>query len=265
MDLLFARRAEAGATLFVITHDVGLRSVVRGSSPWRTGASFRTGRRRELAWRLALRDLRRAGSGLMLLALCLFLGTAALGGIGSLSASMLAALDAQGRQMLGGDLELRVSQRRATIEEGAAFAEAGAVSEAITMRAMAEPEMARACADRPEGRGCALAAGRPVRAGAGRAGPAAARGGGGDRAGAGRSAGGEAGRSYRVGATRLRIIGTVAEEPDQLGGGFTLGPRVLVDMATLEATAVLQPGSLYESRYRLALPAGANPRRWASG
>ncbi len=62
-----------------------------------------------LAWRLALRDLRRGGRGLLLLALCLFLGTAALAGIGSLSASIIAALDAQGRTMLGGDLEMRVS------------------------------------------------------------------------------------------------------------------------------------------------------------
>ena len=38
-----------------------------------------------IAWRLALRDLRRGGRGLLLLVLCLFLGTAALAGIGSLS------------------------------------------------------------------------------------------------------------------------------------------------------------------------------------
>ena len=68
-----------------------------------------------LAWRLAWRDLRRGGRGLVLLALCLFLGSAALAGIGSLSASMLAALDANGRAMLGGDVELAVSQRRATV------------------------------------------------------------------------------------------------------------------------------------------------------
>ena len=56
------------------------------------------------ALRLALRDLRRGGRGLRLLALCLFLGTAALAGIGSLSSSLLAAIDKQGRSMLGGDV-----------------------------------------------------------------------------------------------------------------------------------------------------------------
>ena len=64
-----------------------------------------------LAWRLALRDLRAGGRGLWLLALCLFLGTAALAGIGSLASSILAALDDQGRTVLGGDLQMRVSQR----------------------------------------------------------------------------------------------------------------------------------------------------------
>ena len=76
-----------------------------------------------IAWRLALRDLRRGGRGLLLLALCLFLGTAALAGIGSLSSSILAALDDQGRTVLGGDLQMRAPLRHAhlqiTAEHGA--------------------------------------------------------------------------------------------------------------------------------------------------
>lgn len=89
-----------------------------------------------IAWRLALRDLRRGGRGLVLLVACLFLGTAALAGIGSLAASMIAALDANGRQILGGDVEFTVSQRRATVAELAAFAEAGRVSETVSLRGM---------------------------------------------------------------------------------------------------------------------------------
>ena len=91
------------------------------------------------AWRLALRDLRAGGRGLWLLLICLFLGTAALAGIGSLSASITGALDAQSRQLLGGDLELRVSQRRATVEENAAFASFGRTSETIAVNTMAQP------------------------------------------------------------------------------------------------------------------------------
>ena len=205
------------------------------------------------AWRLAWRDLRRGGRGLALLALCLFLGTAALAGIGSLSASILGSLDARGREMLGGDVELTVSQRRAGIEEGAAFARAGRVAEVVSLRAMADagagpvlvdlrgvddawPLVGRfrlapgALAPRPHGAEIAIA-------------PALA-----DRLGV------RVGDRLRVGRASLRVVGLIAEEPDRLGAGFALGPPVLVDMAGLDLTQAIQPGSLYESRYRFVLP-----------
>jgi len=213
-----------------------------------------------IAWGLALRDLRRGGRGLLLLAISLFLGTAALGGIGSLSASLIGALDAQGRQILGGDLELTVSQRRATVEEAAAFASAGRVSATVAMRAMADrgrdpvlvdlrgvddawPLVGQlrlapgAIAARPHGNEIAIA-------------PALA-----DRLGVG------VGGTLRLGAATMRVIGLIANEPDRLGAGFTLGPPVLVDMAGLDATQLVQPGSLYESHYRVALaePGKAKP------
>jgi putative ABC transport system permease protein len=207
-------------------------------------------------WRLALRDLRGGGRGLWLLALCLFLGTAALGGIGSLSASIIGALDTQSRAILGGDLEMRVSQRRATVEEGAAFADAGLTSETVRTRAMAETL---------DGRGTTLIALKAVddrwpMVGRFRAAPGV------------RPHGLEAaiapalaerlrvhvGDSIRIGTARMRVTGLIAEEPDVLGEGFNLGPTVLIDIAGLDATGVIQPGSLYESRYRLKLAPGAD-------
>lgn len=207
-----------------------------------------------IAWRLALRDLRRGGRGLVLLVACLFLGTAALAGIGSLAASMIAALDANGRQILGGDVEFTVSQRRATVAELAAFAEAGRVSETVSMRAMLRkradtPAMlidlrgtdaawplvgrfrlaAGALSGRPQGREIAIAAAAADRLGV------------------------KPGDRVRLGSAWLRVIGIIAEEPDRLGAGFTLGPPALVDLAGLDATALVQPGSLYESHYRIAL------------
>ncbi|WP_010216353.1 ABC transporter permease [Sphingomonas sp. PAMC 26621] len=213
-----------------------------------------------IAWRLAWRDLRRGGRGLLLLAICLFLGTAALAGIGSLAASMVAALDANARQNLGGDLELTVSQRRATVAELAAFAEAGRVSEVVSLRAMADAGGASALVDlrgtdaawplvgafrlapgalsnRPHGREVAIASALADRLGL------------------------RLGQDVRLGSTRLRLIGIIAAEPDRLGAGFALGPPALVDLAGLDATALLQPGSLYESHYRIAL---ARPAEAAS-
>ncbi|MDE0878226.1 MAG: ABC transporter permease, partial [Sphingomonas bacterium] len=206
-----------------------------------------------IAWRLALRDLRRGGRGLALLAICLFLGTAALAGIGSLSASMLAALDGEGRRMLGGDVELTVSQRRASVEESAAFAAAGRMAEVVSMRAMATraddaPVLIdlRAVDDRwPLVGSFRLAAGaqrsRP-RANEVALAPAAA-----DRLDV------KVGGLVRIGMARMRVIGLIAEEPDRLGAGFSLGPPAIVDLAGLDATRLVQPGSLYESHYRIAL------------
>ena len=222
-----------------------------------------------LAWRLGWRDLRRGGRGLLLLALCLFLGSAALAGIGSLSASILASLAANGREMLGGDVELSVSQRRASVEEAAAFARAGRVSETVALRTMASkvdgtnaesgpvlvdlravdgswPLVGRfalapgALAARPRGAEVAIA-------------PALA-----DRLGV------RVGDRLRVGQGTLRVIGLIAAEPDRLGAGFALGPPVLVDMAGLDLTQAIQPGSLYEGRYRLVLPPGQDAQATGS-
>lgn len=212
-----------------------------------------------VALRLALRDLRRGGRGLLLLALCLFLGSAALAGIGSLSASLLAALDAQGRTILGGDVEMRVSQRAATVEETAAFAAAGRVSETIGMRAMGDsgtgtpalvslrgvdaawPLVGRLVltpgGHRPRGREVAVASALAERMGL------------------------HVGNALRIGAARFVVSGVIADEPDRLGAGFTLGPTVLMDMDGLQTTRLVQPGSLYESRYRLALPPGTDADR----
>lgn len=218
-----------------------------------------------IAWRFAWRDLRSGGRGLWLLALCLFLGTAALAGIGSLSAGILTALDAQQRMSLGGDLELKVSQRRATVEEQAAIAARGILSETVSLRGMAEtpgrspvlidlkavdarwPMVGRlrlepgALRARPERREVVIAPALAQRLGVG------------------------VGGSVRIGAARFRIVGLIAEEPDQLGEGFRIGPVAILDLAGLEASDLLQPGSLYTSRYRLALPAGADARAIGQG
>ena len=212
-----------------------------------------------LAWRLALRELRGGLSGLRLLALCLFLGVAAIAGVGSLSSSILGALAGQGQDLLGGDLQYQVVQRMADPAERAAMASAGRVSETVRMRAMAgrldggESVLAQlkgvdaayplygklklapgALAARPTGTNVAidpaLAERLRVRVG--------------DR--------------IRVGEARLRVIGLIAQEPDRLGEGFLLGPVVLADMAGIRATGLVRPGSLFNARYRVKLAAGSD-------
>lgn len=208
--------------------------------------------------RLALRDLRGGLAGLRLLAVCLFLGVLALAGVGSLSAAIVAALAERGQEILGGDVQLVVAQREASSDELAAFSREGRVSHITRMRAMAarldgaESVLVElkgvdeawplfgvfraAPGSRPSGGQVAVAPELAERLGAG------------------------VGDRIRIGSAELEIAGLVAEEPDRVGQGFTLGSTALVDRAGLAATGLVQPGSLYSSAYRLKLPAGADPK-----
>ena len=207
-----------------------------------------------LAWRLARRELSARFRGLRLLLACLVLGVGALAAIGSLSAAIADELGARGRELLGGDVELSVSQRIADPAERAAMQAMGAVSETIRMQSMAvaaddrtAPVQLKAV-DRayPLYGRLMLADGRSVRApGPAMAwiAPALA-----DRLRIG------PGATLRLGSATFRVGGVLAEEPDRLSEGFTLGPVVMVSRAGLDRTGLVQPGSLYDTRYRVALP-----------
>jgi putative ABC transport system permease protein len=211
-----------------------------------------------LPLRLALRDLRGGIAGLRLLALCLFLGVLALAGVGSLSAAIVASLAERGQEILGGDVQLAVSQRAANAEELAAFSREGRVSHITRMRAMAA---------RLDGEESVLVELKGVDEawplyGTFRVEPSA-------RPGRGQVAigpelaerlGVRVGERVRVGSAELEIVGLIAQEPDRVGQGFTLGSTALVDRAGLAATGLVQPGSLYSSAYRLKLPTGADPK-----
>lgn len=212
------------------------------------------------ALRLALRDLRGSKAGLRLLAICLFLGVAALAGIGSLSTAILSGLSERGQVILGGDIQMDAAQRFATDEERAAFARLGTVSETVQMRAMAaKPDGSQALlvelkgvdaryplygslrmapgalAQRPSGNDVAVA-------------PALAE-----------KLNLRIGDPIRVGDAQFRIAGIITEEPDRVGEGFTLGPVVLADRSGVDATALIQPGSLFTSKYRVKLKPGLDP------
>ena len=89
-----------------------------------------------LALKLALRDLRGGLSGLGLLWLCLAVAIAGLVSVTSLASSVDRAIADSGRQLLGGDMMLTVSQRDANAEEKAAIDTLGSSSKSTTTRAM---------------------------------------------------------------------------------------------------------------------------------
>ena len=210
------------------------------------------------AWTLARRELDWRFRGLRLLVVCLLLGVGALAAIGGLADAVGRELASRGAVILGGDVEFAVSQRRATPAELTAMTAAGAVSETIRMQANAVAGSAAApiqlkAVDRsyPLYGSVALSDGRqgaaPPPGGAWIV-PALA-----ERLGLTRGA------RFRVGSARLTVAGIIADEPDRLGEGFTLGPVAIVAMTTLPDTQLVQPGSLYETRYRIRLPASRSP------
>lgn len=212
------------------------------------------------AFRFALRDLRGSKAGLRLLAVCLFLGVAALAGIGSLSGAILGGLEEKGQVILGGDVEFETAQRMADPAERAAFGKAGQLSETIRMRAMASTE---------NGSAAVLAELKGVDAGwplygsfALKPGALSARFGGNDVAVAPElleKLDLKIGQSFRMGEASYRIMGVIAEEPDRVGEGFTLGPVVLTDLAGMNASGLIQPGSLFTAKYRIRIGASAEP------
>jgi putative ABC transport system permease protein len=213
-----------------------------------------------LSWKLARRDLHRSLQGLRLLFLCIFLGVATLAAIGGLTSAITGEIAERGRAILGGDLQVSMSQRRASTDELQAMRAAGEVSETVRMRAMA-----RSGGDGPamltelkgvDGSyplyGSLLVNGRAMRAPAADQAwivPELA-----NRLGIGR------GSTLRFGEADFRVAGLIEEEPDRVGEGFTLGPVAIVSMAGLERTGLVQPGSLISSKYRLRLPAGVQPQ-----
>lgn len=68
---------------------------------------------------------------------CLFLGTAIIAGIGSLTANISDSLSQDGQILLGGDVEISQIQQRLSPEERQYLSERGIVSEIATLRTMA--------------------------------------------------------------------------------------------------------------------------------
>lgn len=210
------------------------------------------------AWRIARRDLNARFKGLRLLLVCIFLGTAALAAIGTLTAAIERELDARGQELLGGDLEVEVWQRDLNDEEKAALGEYGRVSGGTRMQAMASTPDAAAPVELkavdqnwPLYGVLTLKDGRRV--GAPAMGEAWLGQGALDRLGI------AVGDSFRVGTAELVAAGVIKNEPDRLSEGFQLGPTVIVAERLPHSAGLIAPGALYESKYRVAFDSARDP------
>ncbi len=213
------------------------------------------------AWRIARRDLNARFRGLRLLLVCIFLGTAALAAIGTLTAAIEDELASSGQELLGGDLQVEVWQRDLQPEERKALSEYGTISSGFRMQAMASTPGAAAPiglkavdAKWPMFGTLVLDDGRKVGAPTGTdawiANTALER------------LGIKVGESFKVGTVTLRAAGIIKDEPDRLSEGFQLGPTIIVAEDIPARAGLLQPGALYQSKHRIAF---ANPSRALDG
>ncbi len=209
------------------------------------------------AWAIARRDLNARFRGLRLLLVCIFLGTAALAAIGTLTAAIENELASSGQELLGGDLEVEVWQRDLRPDEVKALSAYGTISSGYRMQAMANtPEAAAPIelkavdAKWPMFGKLTLTDGRSVGAPSGKDAWVAAT--------ALERLGIKVGERFKVGTVTLRAAGVIKDEPDRLSEGFQLGPTIIVAEGIPAEAGLIAPGALYQSKHRIAF---SNPSR----
>ncbi|MGA3304434.1 MAG: FtsX-like permease family protein [Stellaceae bacterium] len=223
-----------------------------------------------LALRLARRELRGGLAGFRIFIACLTLGVAVIAGVGSLSASLDAALRNDARTLLGGDVDFHLFHRPASAAERAYLDRAGRVSEADDMRAMARnadgsqrsliqlkavdaayPLYGSVTLDPPQTLSDALA----LRDG--HWGAVAAEG-------LFQKLGVKPGDLVRIGDGVFQLRAVLVHEPDALSGTFDLGPKVTLALPALPSTGLIQPGALVGYGYRVRLPPGGDEPAFAA-
>ncbi|MEO3474682.1 FtsX-like permease family protein [Roseomonas sp. CAU 1739] len=209
-----------------------------------------------LALRFARRDLRGGVKGLRIVLACLALGVAAITAVGTLRAGVEAGITADGARILGGEVE--VASQQGPLPQPAVdwlAAHSARLSRVTAMRAMAvAPSGDRTLVELKAVDDAYPLFGTLVLDPPGRLAPrevvvepVVI-----DRLGL------APGAEIRIGDARFILRGTVSAEPDKVASPAIFGPRAMIAMADLEATALVQPGSLVTFEYRVALPEGAD-------
>jgi putative ABC transport system permease protein len=236
-------------------------------------------------WKIAWREMRaqstRSGRtsgrarGFRIFLLCLMLGVAIVAGVGSLAAAIDAGIATDGKRILGGDFEFRLTYLPATADQASAFSAGNTVSHTVELRAMArnespaaqdpnptlvelksvdalyplygkvalDPDQPLAAALRQDDQGRYGAVGEPVLV---------------------QRLGLRPGDIIKLGAASFVFRGTIQNEPDRGSQVFNLGPRLMISDAALAATQLVQPGSLAYHVYRVKLGPGIAAPRWLS-
>ena len=207
------------------------------------------------ALKLALRDLRGGLSGLGLLWLCLAVAIAGLASVTSLASSVDRAIADNGRELLGGDLMLTISQREADSEERATIDALGRSSKSVTTRSMIVAPDGRSLLSELSGVDSNWRLAGEVDWGPGGKRPAGA------EVGISKEIAERLdlrlGQQVRIGRANYRISAVIQKVPGVTG--FALAPPSIIDEQGLAMSGLIQPGSISTTSYRVLLPAAADP------
>ncbi len=211
----------------------------------------------QLAWTFARRELRSGFAGFTVFLACLTLGVAAIAAVGVINAGVLEGLEEDSAALLGGNLKIQSTNRPmdeqvlATLVPAAsrrgdvvrtnamaAGAEGRRVMVGLKAVDQAYPLIGEALLDPPTltmdqalaDQGAVVERGLLGRLGVGL----------GDR--------------LRIGEADFTVRAVIEREPDRVGGFVSIGPRTFIHLDDLDATAVIQPGSLARYGYRFATP-----------
>lgn len=208
---------------------------------------------------IARRELRGGLKGFRVFLICLALGVAAIAAVSTVRESVRQGLMREGATLLGGDAEMEFTYRFAAKDE-LTWMETVALahSAVVDFRSMAVVErdgqvergltQVKSVDDTyPLIGGVELTPSMPLEE--------ALQGNGAvmDRLLADRL-GLKTGDSFRLGSNDFIFRAILESEPDGAGDGFRLGPRTLVRTEALHGAGLLEPGTLFSTKYRLLLP-----------
>jgi putative ABC transport system permease protein len=218
-----------------------------------------------LAFRLAHRELRGGVRGLRIVVACLALGVAVIGAVGTLSVATERGLAADGRRLLGGDLEIDSgAQRLPEVVRGWLIGRGVRLSDIVELRTLlvamsgertlielkavdsawplvgavqTNPSLPVAGALAEQDGRFGLLTSRVVL----------------DRLGL------HPGDTARLGSASFTVRAALTTEPDALATPALFGPHVVIPLAAVPATGLIVPGSLVTYRLRMLLPPGLDP------
>ncbi len=218
--------------------------------------------------RFAVRELRGGIKGFRIFFACLLLGVAAIAGVGSLTRAIGIGLQEEGRNLLGGDIEIRNFRRDITPEQQEYVFSQGPVSKKIRLRAMvrAEESEQRRLAEikavdelyplygtlelAPQlsneeafglknglwGAAIPSSLTDTLRAGVG--------------------------DILKIGDLQFDVRAILEKEPDQANEGFQMGPSVMISREAMAQTGLVRDGSLVDFYYKIKLPEETNLEQW---